>query len=133
MRPKKIYLNYEENSTSKELRDNATWSEQPVAVTDCNMVNAEYTDLSQVWHSNEEQPRDGENLLVACAMSSTFGWSTMQMWYSKEEDLLHFPTEAHIDCPPFKLSEIKSWAYIRDLMRTPSRELDVKPFGAPDL
>lgn len=113
MRPKKIYLNPKTvEQLTPEMGEGKTMRVRAFKGKD----DAEYTDLSQVWHSNEEQPRDGENLLVACAMSSTFGWSTMQMWYSKEEDLLHFPTEAHIDCPPFKLSEIKSWAYISDLL-----------------
>lgn len=132
MRPKKIYVKKQdkvlEDLASAKYGGNVLWVSPTPSVGD-----VEYTDLSQLWHSSEEQPQAGYNLLVSCTQSSIFGWNTMQMWYSNEDGLLHFPTETHIDCPPFKLSEIKSWAYISDLMQTPGRELDVKPFGAPDL
>ena len=43
MIPKKIYLNYVDESDPDK-----TWSEEPVSVCDCKMKNREYTDLSQV-------------------------------------------------------------------------------------
>lgn len=59
MIPKKIYLNY-----VNEEDENKTWSEIPVDVSDCEMMNREYTDLSQVWHDASEEPEKGELILV---------------------------------------------------------------------
>ena len=59
MIPKKIYLNYvDENNTYK------TWSEEPVSVYDCKMKNREYTDLSQVWHPINEEPKIDEDVVL---------------------------------------------------------------------
>ena len=55
MIPKKIYLNY-----VNEDDDNKTWSETPVDVSDCKMMNREYTDLSQVWHESYQYLQNGE-------------------------------------------------------------------------
>lgn len=52
MIPKKIYLNY-----VNEEDENKTWSETPVDVSDCEMLNREYTDLSQIWHDASEEPK----------------------------------------------------------------------------
>lgn len=58
MIPKKIYLNYvDENDTYK------TWSDEPVSVYDCKMKNREYTDLSQVWHPINEEPKIDEDVV----------------------------------------------------------------------
>lgn len=59
MIPKKIYLNY----VNEEDKDK-TWSETPVDVSDCEMQNREYTDLSQVWHDASEEPEEGKLILV---------------------------------------------------------------------
>ena len=59
MIPKKIYLNYvDENDTDK------TWSDEPVSVYDCKMQNREYTDLSQVWHPINEEPKIDEDVVL---------------------------------------------------------------------
>ena len=52
MLPKKIYLNYVDKKD-----DDITLSDNPIGVSDCNMQNREYTDLSQVWHDASEEPR----------------------------------------------------------------------------
>lgn len=59
MIPKKIYLNY-----VNEEDEDKTWSETPIYVSDCEMMNREYTDLSQVWHDASEEPEKGELILV---------------------------------------------------------------------
>ena len=53
MIPKKIYLNYVDESDPDK-----TWSEEPISVCDCKMQNREYTDLSQIWHDESEEPKD---------------------------------------------------------------------------
>ena len=58
MIPKKIYLNY-----VNEDDENKTWSETPVDVSDCEMQNREYTDISQVWHDASEEPEEGVRLV----------------------------------------------------------------------
>lgn len=72
MRPKKIYLNYAKGSKDDEIAFFATWSERPIAGTDCEMVNAEYTDLSQVWHDGDDKPNDGD----ICLIESPFTYSS---------------------------------------------------------
>lgn len=59
MIPKKIYLNYVDESDPDK-----TWSEEPVSVCDCKMQNREYTDLSQVWHDASEMPKEEEWILL---------------------------------------------------------------------
>lgn len=63
MIPKKIYLNYV-NDSDFENDVEITWSETPIDVSDCEMMNREYTDLSQVWHDASEEPKKGELILV---------------------------------------------------------------------
>lgn len=59
MIPKKIYLNY-----VNEDDENKTWSEMPVDVSDCEMMNREYTDLSQVWHDASEIPQENHKNII---------------------------------------------------------------------
>ena len=59
MIPKKIYLNYVDESDPDK-----TWSEEPVSVCDCKMKNRGYTDLSQVWHRINKQPKIDEDVVL---------------------------------------------------------------------
>ena len=59
MIPKKIYLNYvNENDEDK------TWSDTPISVSDCDMQNREYTDLSQVWHHYSVVPTESNKNII---------------------------------------------------------------------
>ena len=59
MIPKKIYLNYvDENDEDK------TWSDTPISVSDCDMHNREYTDLSQVWHHYSVVPTESNKNII---------------------------------------------------------------------
>lgn len=110
MRPKKIYLNYEENSTDEEIRDNATWSEQPVAVTDCDMVNAEYADLGQIWHEPTEIPEVARPLLVERKGRLTVYSQFCVCTYS-------VLTETYFDGFTFIMPKyIKRWAYLSAIL-----------------
>ena len=59
MIPKNIYLNY-----VNEEDENKTRSETPVDVSDCEMMNREYTDLSQVWHDAGEIPQENHKNII---------------------------------------------------------------------
>ena len=80
MIPKKIYLNYVDESDPDK-----TWSEEPVLVCDCKMKNREYTDLSQIWHDASEEPRCDELLLG----EDTDGFSIYR-WCGQEDKLEAF-------------------------------------------
>lgn len=56
MLPKKIYLNYVDEEDVVWGED-VTWSEEPISVADCEMLNKEYVDLSQIWHDKDEKPQ----------------------------------------------------------------------------
>ncbi len=56
MLPKKIYLNYVDEEDAIWGED-ITWSEEPISVADCEMLNKEYVDLSQIWHDKDEKPQ----------------------------------------------------------------------------
>lgn len=59
MMPKKIYLNYvNENDEDK------TWSDTPISVSDCDMQNREYTDLSQLWHHSSVMPTETNKNII---------------------------------------------------------------------
>lgn len=65
--PKKIYLNYcDENCDSINYEDlnGITWCSEPVTVSDCDMMNREYTDLSQVWHDASEIPQENHKNII---------------------------------------------------------------------
>ena len=95
MLPKKIYLNYIE-----EADQDKTWSEEPVSVYDCKMYNREYTDLSQVWHDANEEPRTKEWLLV---QFDEYDYDTMYFYIG-------------IWCDLCKTYNVVRWAYIKDLL-----------------
>ena len=59
MIPKKIYLNYVDKNNNYK-----TWSEEPLSVYYCKMKNREYTDLSQVWHTINEEPKIDEDVVL---------------------------------------------------------------------
>lgn len=59
MIPKKIYLNY-----VNEDDEDKTWSDAPVYVSDCDLMNREYTDLSQVWHYASEMPQTNHKNII---------------------------------------------------------------------
>ena len=91
MIPKKIYLNYVDESDPDK-----TWSEEPVSVCDCKMKNREYTDLSQVWHDASEIP---EEFPILCL--------------DKFEDMLIYE-DGYPECVEF--NDISKWAYVKDLL-----------------
>ena len=98
MIPKKIYLNYVDESDPDK-----TWSEEPVSVCDCKMKNREYTDLSQIWHDASEEPEDGylliefgENKYDTMVLRYYFGESIWKIWCREKK--------------------ITRWAYINDLL-----------------
>ena len=96
MTPKKIYLNYVD-----ENDDEKTWSEEPVSVTDCDLHNREYTDLSQVWHDASEEPQkypilyqdEFGNVYVQQTLKDYVNWVELK-----------------------ELEYVKRWAYICDLL-----------------
>lgn len=103
MIPKKIYLNY-----VNEEDDEKTWSEEPVSVNDCEMLNREYTDLSQVWHNATEEPMDRKRTIVL------YGTNPVGVTSCNYEDILLTLGETW---PAYViLSNISLWAYLDELL-----------------
>lgn len=98
MIPKKIYLNYVDESDPDK-----TWSEEPVSVCDCKMKNREYTDLSQIWHDASEMPKVGERI---CAHFGEDDCSAYKLGGINE-------AKWHFWC---KTYNVIRWAYISDLL-----------------
>ena len=96
MTPKKIYLNYVDESDPDK-----TWSEEPVSVCDCKMKNREYTDLSQVWHPIKKEPNIDEDVVLfdSCGNFVTEFYNGDVTWNNIV--LFHKAT---------------MWAYIKDLL-----------------
>lgn len=95
MIPKKIYLR------SEELEDNYMCGRMvscDVAIGSCN---AEYTDLSQVWHDASEIPTGGKPILIIHSDNTIETWKIPHVF---ESVLL------------FTAYEVKKWAYIDDLL-----------------
>lgn len=103
MIPKKIYLNY-----VNEEDENKTWSEELVDVTDCEMQNREYTDLSQVWHDASKLPMSGKHILVLHDDGALETWIIPRTF----ETVLMFSAFG-----------IEKWAYIEDLLPKKIEEL----------
>lgn len=101
MRPKNIYLR------SEELEDNYMCERMvscDVAIGSCN---AEYTDLSQVWHDVSEEPKKGELILVEVVNTIPESKDIRYfVEYAAEWVLNYIKTEG------FKCR----WAYISDLL-----------------
>lgn len=102
MIPKKIYLNY-----VNEDDDNKTWSETPVDVSDCKMMNREYTDLSQVWHDASEEPMDRKRTIVL------YVTNPVGVISCNYEDILLTLGETWSDV---LLANISLWAYLDELL-----------------
>ena len=98
MTPKKIYLNYVDESDPDK-----TWSEEPVSVCDCKMKNREYTDLSQVWHDASEKPILHKPILIQCGYPLHIYEAT-----ALSEDVIWGDFVV--------LNAIFRWAYIKDLL-----------------
>lgn len=98
MRPKKIYINADEILSGQDwgvFADHAT-----------EQHTAEYTDLSQVWHDRDEEPRENERLFL-----HVFN-SFIDAHYDKEQGC--FISGAST---PFENDRyVKRWAYIKDLL-----------------
>lgn len=114
MRPKKIYLNYEANSTDAEIIGEAIWSSVPAIATDCNLINAEYTDLSQVWHDATDEIRgDGDVILI---------WKE----HDEDENSATVTTKSSIECIDRinkgredtlpTMEYVYKWAYLSDIL-----------------
>ena len=96
MIPKKIYLNYVDESDPDK-----TWSEEPVSVCDCKMKNRGYTDLSQVWHRINKQPKIDEDVVlydccgnfIAEFFDGSVTWRNIVLYY-----------------------KATIWAYVKDLL-----------------
>ena len=96
MIPKNIYLNY-----VNEEDENKTWSETPVDVSDCEMMNREYTDLSQVWHDVTYKPKEREYILVMFKSGNFSSWNVACV-----ADVI----------VNFNFFNVKLWAYVNDLL-----------------
>lgn len=105
MRPKKIYLNDEMRNQNDICRYWEYVTEKRIKETD-----AEYTDLSQVWHDAKEVPdTDNVHLIVECAVSAkdtaiyepykVFGHNYQQFWLTL-----------------VGLWNIQRWAYLSDIL-----------------
>ena len=91
MIPNKIYLNYvDENDADK------TWSEEPISVSDCEMKNREYTDLSQVWHYASDIPND-DSLII---YESVYGDILLKRFTNRAS----------------AMANVLRWAYVNDLL-----------------
>lgn len=102
MMPKKIYLNY-----VNESDEDKTWSDTPISVSDCDMQNREYTDLSQVWHDAGEEPmRDKEPILL-------YSNNLKKTWISSVSEIYNTGEAWYAYVI---LSKITKWAYISDLL-----------------
>ena len=105
MRPKKIYLNYVDESDLDK-----TWSEEPVSVCDCKMKNREYTDLSQVWHDASEEPMTESTRVLA---TDEKGFIDV---FSLEKGKFKIPN----GCIPWSsivvCFNLTKWAYVSDLL-----------------
>lgn len=98
MLPKKIYLNYVDESD-----EDKTLSDEPISLYGCNMQNREYTDLSLLWHDTNEEPRLNQ-LFLAQIGDNAFDTFVMEM--DKNEDWKEWSNGINI----------KRWAYISDLL-----------------
>lgn len=97
MRPKKIYIN------DKDDIYNASWGTFTASARESL---AEYTDLSQVRHDRDEEPRENERLFL-----HVFN-SFIDAHYDKEQGC--FISGAGT---PFENDRyVKRWAYIKDLL-----------------
>ena len=109
MLPKKIYLNY-----VNETDDNITWSEEPVGVGDCDMLNREYTDLSQIWHTPDKIPQYNKRLVIHC--------NEKMEWYPINNTILYKDSDYSWK-EIVKLFNILHWAYATDLVPNFNEEL----------
>ena len=109
MLPKKIYLNY-----VNETDDNITWSEEPVGVGDCDMLNREYTDLSQIWHTPDEIPQYNKRLVIHC--------NEKMEWYPINNTILYKESD-YSWSEIVELFNILHWAYATDLVPNFNEEL----------
>lgn len=104
MLPKRVYLNY-----VNEDDDDKTWSEKPVTVSDCDMINRVYTDLLQVWNHPAVVPEENNrNIIYITRFQEIYveriprclcGELTPKAWNSFA-----------------KINEIVIWAYVNDLL-----------------
>ena len=107
MLPKKIYLNYVD-----ENDDEKTWSEEPVSVTDCDLHNREYTDLSQVWHDASEEPQESEAKILYHMADGpgvfrvTYGVTTLHTVIAVRHSWQNWA----------RINGLCKWAYIADLL-----------------
>lgn len=98
MIPKKIYLNY-----VNESDEDKTWSDTPISVSDCDMQNREYTDLSQLWHDASEEPKINQWFL---AQIGDDAFDTFIMAMDKNQTWRDWSNGINI----------KRWAHISDLL-----------------
>lgn len=102
MTPKKIYLNYVDESDPDK-----TWSEEPVSVCDCKMKNREYTDLSQVWHDASEEPKGDEwHIAYIDVFGSIYSLKCPSVTFATFPSLAEFAAGIGM----------QYWAYIDDLL-----------------
>lgn len=109
MLPKKIYLNYVD-----EADDNITWSEEPVGVGDCDMLNREYTDLSQIWHTPDDPPEPKKRLIIHCDEEKE--WNPI-------DQLVYCVNSKYSWDETVKIYNILHWAYAKDLVPNFNEEL----------
>lgn len=107
MIPKKLYLNYV-NDSDFENDVEITWSEIPIGVAGCKMLNREYTDISQLWHDASKLPMSGKRILVIHADGTLESWIIPRTF----ETVLMFSVYG-----------VEKWAYIEDLLPKKTEEL----------
>lgn len=114
--PKKIYLNYcDEGCDSSNYDDlsGITWCSEPVTVSDCDMKNREYTDLSQVWHDASEIPdRNHQNIIYQQKYCSRFNiYITYLPTCVRSCKITQTSWEEFV-----KENNVKRWAYTDELL-----------------
>lgn len=109
MRPKKIYLN---PKTIDQLSSTDGEGKTMRVRAFKGKNDAEYVDLSQVWHPNTDIPEDGDADLL---------YILHETEYSTEDDMtFHTYNDSKRPDVAFPAWEqVKSWAYLSDILPRP--------------
>lgn len=115
MMPKKIYLNYVDEDDEEK-----TWCVDPVYVEDCEMQNREYTDLSQLWHDAEEDPKELSQVVVIDKQGESFSglyWPYNEEGYTTRHPGIYWYRDGRlIGARWLDWDSVAHWAYIDDLL-----------------
>lgn len=114
MIPKKIYLNYvNENDEEK------TWCEEPVH-DDLDMQNRVYTDLSQIWHDANEEPKALRQVVAIDKKGVSFSgkyWPYDDKGYTPRYPGIYWNGDGCLTgARLLDWDSVAHWAYIDDLL-----------------